>query len=465
MSERFPAPVAAAVLLIYIAGTLFVGLHHEPWRDEADAWLVARDLPLTDMLPQWTAHAGAPVVWYLVLKAIVSTGLPYLAETLANLAFAWAAAAVLLFRAPFSRITQLLFLLSYFMAYEYAVIARSYALAVLLVFVALASQAHPLRYAIILALLFNTSVHAAIFAAALLLAGPRTKEMSIAIGGALVTLWQLWPRGEGNPLAMRGFQLGAITALRDVFVPFSTTMWTALLSLAILIGIALTLRSRPALFVLVFCTTALLALYSLVWFGGLRASGMILIAVIAAMWIAGGLQNRIVAIALNTTLAVSAAFAIVVSYTDVRYAFSGSKEMAQFIDDRLDNYDIAAHNFYSAEAILPYLPGRQFWYIGLGEYGTYLKWNAPMRRGAAMPYEVAVVTAKQHFAQSKRPWLLLLNSKMPQPERWGFHLLHATSVTVFRNLDERYWLYTPNPLVVAGDRHRDPHDRGVRASR
>jgi hypothetical protein len=144
------------------------------------------------------------------------------------------------------------------------------------------------------------------------------------------------------------------------------------------------------------------------------------------------------------TLFFSALFAVSIAKADVAYAFSGSKEMAEFIDHRFDGYDIAAHNLYQAEALLPYLPQHKFFYIGLGEYGTYLKWNTAMRRGAAMRYEVAVQTAKQHFAGSKRPWLLLLNSKMPQPERFGFRLIHATSVVVFRNLDERYWLYAPD---------------------
>src|SRR5450755_3413611 len=138
--DRFPTPLAVVVLLIFVAGTLYTGLHHEPWRDEADAWLAARDLPLSQMVPDWTAHAGTPVLWYLILKTIIYSGLPYLAETIINLLFAWAAAAVLVFAAPFTRLTKILFLGSYFFAYEYAVIARSYALAVLLIFLAVASS-------------------------------------------------------------------------------------------------------------------------------------------------------------------------------------------------------------------------------------------------------------------------------------------------------------------------------------
>src|SRR6185503_614866 len=110
---------------------------------------------------------------------------------------------------------------------------------------------------------------------------------------------------------------------------------------------------------------------------------------------------------------------------DVNYAFSGSKEMAEFIDHRFDGHEIAAHNFYAAEALLPYLPQHRFFYIGLDESGTYLKWNAAMRNGAAMPYDVAVLNAEKHYARERRPWLLLVNSRMPSPESHGFRLIHA----------------------------------------
>src|SRR6185503_5008133 len=106
--DRMPRPLAGLILIIFVAGTLFVALHHEPWRDEADAWLSARDLPLTEMLPDWTAHAGTPVLWYLILKTIVHSGLPYAAETIVNLVLIWAAAAVLLLFAPLTRLTKIL---------------------------------------------------------------------------------------------------------------------------------------------------------------------------------------------------------------------------------------------------------------------------------------------------------------------------------------------------------------------
>ncbi|GAC1429782.1 MAG: hypothetical protein NVSMB68_02030 [Thermoanaerobaculia bacterium] len=457
--ERFPAPLATVLLLVFIAATLFTGLHHEPWRDEADAWLAARDLPLAEMVPDWTAHAGTPALWYLVLKTAVHLGLPYRSETIANLIFVWAAGAVLLFFAPLARLTKILLLASYFIAYEYAVIARSYGLAILLIFIAASLfQRRAIAFAVVIALLFNTNVHGAIFAALLgalsltplLTARRRAASIAIMLGGALLSWYQLHlPAGRSNPVVMRGVQWNAlIIALRDVFLPSSTSSWTALVGTFVIVAVAVAVRrSTAALLLLVTLVATLLGLYTAVWFGGLRASGMILIAVVTSIWIARDVPDsapvRIAGLALNITLLFSAFFAFNVARTDVKYAFSGAQEMALFIDHRFDGHEIASHGFYQAEALLPYLPQHRFFYIGLDEAGTYLKWNAAMRRGAAMPYEVAVLRAKQHFTGSLRPWLLLLNSRMPQPDRYGFRLLHATPIVVFRNLDERYWLYEP----------------------
>ena len=444
--DRLPKGLGMVILAIFVAGTLYTGLHHEPWRDEADAWLAARDLPVRQMVPDWTAHAGTPVLWYLILKTIVHSGLPYAAETAVNLLFIWAAAGLLLFASPFSRLTKVLLLGSYFFAFEYAIIARSYALSIFLIFLALALRKKPIAFAVVAVALFNTNVHGAIFAGLLFLLTTRWSQRAIMAGGAALAIWQLWPRAEGNPLAMRGLQSNALIALRDVFLPFATTLWAALVSVIILLLIAISIRaSRRALLFFTAALIALVALYTAVWFGGLRASGMILVAAIVSIWIADrvpvSLASKAAAAALNVTLLLSALFALSVARADISYAFSGSKEMASFIDHRFDGYDIAAHNLYQAESVLPWLPQHKFFYLGLGEYGTYLKWNAAMRRGASMPYEAAVLAARQHFAQTNKPGLLLLNSRMPQPERYGFRLLHATSVIVFRNLDERYWLY------------------------
>ena len=431
---------AIVALAAYAALTLWVGLHHEPWRDEADAWLLVRDAPI-DFILSWTHNAGTPALWYVALKPLVRLDLPYSSMTILNLAISWAAAAVVLLFAPFTRLTKLLILGSYFFGYEYSIIARSYSLTILLLFVALAAMdKRPLLFAVAIAALFNTNVHGAVMAAVLGLMALRRAEARrytlVMAGGALIAFLQLYPSGAIG--TVRHLRLYAIPiAIGDAFLPGAPIMISVVAGAAVLIAIAVATRSA----FLLITVAALLALYTFVWFGGLRHSGLILLVTLAAVWLARDVRSPAAALLLNLTLLGSAAYTLVNASYDVRFAFSGSKEMAQFIDHRFDGYAIAAHNAFATEALLPYLPGRQFWYAGEGRFGTYLNWNGPQAEGAQIPYDAAVRSARKRFGREK--WLLLVNSPMPDPEKRGFRLLHATSVTVFRHLDERYWLYAP----------------------
>ncbi len=449
--DRIPLLLGIVLVVAYASVTLYVGLHHEPWRDEADVWLAARDMTVGQAIPVWTAHEGSPALWFLLVKALTVLGLPYISVTLLHLVIAWAAAAILVLLAPFTRLTKLLLLASYFLGYEYAVVARSYGLTVLFVFIAAATfRSRPFAFAIAVALLANTNVHGAVIAAILFAVFVVSRERRIApvaimVVGGLLAFLQL-RGGSGNADAMRTRLWAIPFALKDAFLPDAPALWLALAGIAVIVAVTIAIRqSRPAVAFLLTGTIALLAVYAFVWFGGLRHSGLLLVVTLAAVWIAAPVADttaaRVAALLLNLTLLGSAADAFVNARLDVKYAFSGSREMAQFIDHRFDDTAIAAHNLYFAEPILPYLPGRKFWYAGLGEYGTYMKWDAAQGRAAQTPYEVAAMRARQHFAGEK--WLLLVNSPMPDPERHGFRLVHATSVVVFRHLDERYWLYAP----------------------
>lgn len=54
------------ITLIYSIATLTVILFHESWRDEAQSWLIARDLGIIDIFKQMK-YEGHPALWYLIL--------------------------------------------------------------------------------------------------------------------------------------------------------------------------------------------------------------------------------------------------------------------------------------------------------------------------------------------------------------------------------------------------------------
>jgi len=54
------------VILLYSAINIVVLIRHEPWEDEARAWLIARDLDLLSIFKQM-AYEGTPALWHMLL--------------------------------------------------------------------------------------------------------------------------------------------------------------------------------------------------------------------------------------------------------------------------------------------------------------------------------------------------------------------------------------------------------------
>jgi hypothetical protein len=460
VSRVFTIAVVAAFVII----SGFVAAHHEPWRDEADQWLFVRDASFATILGR-TRYTGRPALWYFILAPLAKLGLPYASQKVLHLAVAAAAVGVLVARAPFSRLTKLLAAFSYYLAYEYSVIVRGYALPILLTFLAAAfyrrSRDRPIAFAILLLLLFNTEVQGFVIAAAFAVlfvldclerrSVKRDELIAIAImaAGALAAWLQVRtppdPAREGvrhifNPDAFAW-------AVGNAFLPKMPYAVGCAFGLLLLLLLTLALRRAHDATLFLWLPTAVLALvYSYIWIGGLRHAGFFLLLALVAVWIAGDRVDRKweapAALLLNVALLVSAGVAVRYWIDDTRYAFSGAEEMAAFIaDHHLDRVPIAAHNLTQAEALLPWLPGTKFWYAGLGESGTYLKWDDAYERALDVPYPVAERRAVEHFRG--RPWLLLFNVEMPDPAAHGFRLLYTNQRPIFEKPDERYWLYQP----------------------
>lgn len=458
--ERPSRGIAVAILVVYAALTLYVGLHHEPWRDEADSWLVVRDASVGTLLT-WTRNAGTPALWYFALEPLVRSGLPFSSQEILHLVLAWCAAAIFLLYAPMPWPVKILVLASYYFGYEYAVIARSYVLTAGLSFAAAAWHAgrhlRPVRYAILLALLFNTNVHGALIAAILVLLfviPVRTRRISVAalavmIAGAAAAWLQLRTAPDAAfPHVVRQIQPDvAGIAIANALLPGVAIGAATVIAIAVLALIAIALRTRTeALLFLITSISFLTILYVFVWFGGYRHAGLILLCVVLAIWIAREVPVNVwtagASIALNATLFASALFCVRMATADVLMAFSGAEEIGTFIRTHsLDRNEIAAHNIHETEAVLPWIPGKRLWYAAIGRYGTYMRWNREEEIGRHVPYSEAVRRAVEHFAPMNRPWLLLLNTAMPAPESHGFRLVAQTHGMVYRHPDERYWLY------------------------
>src|SRR4051812_40575150 len=73
--ERASAWAWAPALAAWCALVAWVLPLHEPWFDEAQAWLIARDATLWEILGRMS-YEGSPPLWHLLLAPLAKAGAP-----------------------------------------------------------------------------------------------------------------------------------------------------------------------------------------------------------------------------------------------------------------------------------------------------------------------------------------------------------------------------------------------------
>src|ERR1039458_1196333 len=164
MNRRFVGLSFAECLvsLIYTAIAAVAVGFHEPWADEAQAWLIARDLGIRGILHQM-GYEGSPPLWHLLLWGLIRLHLPYAGLPAVSLTLVAAGMYIWLRWSPLPAPVRLLVPFTFYYQYQYAVVARSYALSTFLAFAAVALwRAKPVRIiplGLVVALLAQTNMH------------------------------------------------------------------------------------------------------------------------------------------------------------------------------------------------------------------------------------------------------------------------------------------------------------------
>ncbi len=452
------AAASLAVLAAFVGLGLAGVLHHEPWRDELEIWLIARDSASLAALLRNMGTEGHPVLWYLVNFALTRVTHDPLAMQLANLAIGSAAALVFFRAAPFGLAARLLFVFGYYALFEFTVIARSYALELLLLFSFCArASRHDGRIDLfgagLLGLLANTNLFGTIFVVALVandaleaLRSQRTGRLArlrarlpalglasagAALGFAHVLVQSLAVgrdhSGGYNPIydlawllsSMAAWAFGALPVpdlasahpwnshvLRLLPAPWNFAV-PALVGLALVATSALALRNRPrwlATFGLGLATLFALTLF--VWFGFQRHHGQPFVWFVGCAWLAGGLprsaENGLVGLLVLQLLAGGALLA-----TDIARPFSSARAAARWLEQP-ENADatLVGSRDYAAEPIAAWTR-RPFYYPDQRRFGTFMDWG-PSR--VEVPQRQVEEDCVELVRREGRPLLLVLNS-------------------------------------------------------
>ncbi|MEO0455582.1 MAG: hypothetical protein AAF152_03235 [Cyanobacteria bacterium P01_A01_bin.114] len=110
-------------------------LHHEMWRDELQAWMLARDS--TSLIDLWEnmRTEGHPALWHLCLYGLAKISPNPLLMQLFHLGIATVNVCLIAKFSPFTRLQRSLLAFGYFNFYEYAIVSRSYSLGLLFILI------------------------------------------------------------------------------------------------------------------------------------------------------------------------------------------------------------------------------------------------------------------------------------------------------------------------------------------
>jgi hypothetical protein len=338
----------------YVVAVSIAVTHHEPWADEAQAWLVARDLPFWKMIFSEMRYEQSPGLWHVLLwVAQHAFHAPYSAMNWIGAALAAAGAGVLIFCAPFPRPVRYLMSSSYYVSYHYAVIARPYVM--LLLFGGLAAifyrRRNPIRFAIAIALLCGTSVHGTILAAAISLGAAwhlivkrdwpanvsRARYLAAAaivvMAGVMVVIIAFPPRDAGEEVARR-YETAHLGAVPQLLEDTITEPWVIGACLLLALAVFAVKNEESIVFV-----AGVGGLFAFEWliFSLFQHKGAIVMALIVSLWIAWpreknrNLETTMATVVLTGLFAIQTAWAVSAWRHDYVAPYSGSRDAALYL--------------------------------------------------------------------------------------------------------------------------------------
>ncbi|SDV01757.1 hypothetical protein SAMN04488544_3530 [Microlunatus sagamiharensis] len=416
-------------LVFAAAGALL--LHaHEPWRDELQAWLIARSSGSPVQLWDNARYEGHPLLWHLLLffAGLVSGG-PATMQVVHLLVGAVMVHLLLRF-APLRRRHRLGLGLGYLMLYEYTVISRNYSLGVLAAFgfcvlwrtrtrsclplaavLLLMAQTNPMAVLLVPSL-------ALLLAADLLLHHRSTLRLPVVVSGAVVVglgllmAWLqlrtppdwLFPSGTPAPFSTlltvvwRSFvpvpRLGVVGFWNSNVLSGHDAVMTVL-SATLLLAAVVVLRRTPLVALsYVLATATLLAFFKVEYFGNVRHQGYVLLVFLVHLWLSRSTPTGrpapratrvLTAVLLDVVVVGQLAGVAVAGYQDVRHPFSNARAAARMIIGAgLGNRPVVADSDAATSAVAAYLD-HPVYYVKQERWGTFAVWDQRRTRRPSQP--------------------------------------------------------------------------------
>lgn len=461
------------IFSIFLIISLWGLINHAPWRDEAQSWLIVRDLNLAEVFNQ-TPYEGTPPLWLLIIFPLAKLGLPYASELIVHYIFALSLIFILIFFSPLPKKIKLILPFTYYFLFEYTIIARNYNLTALLLFTIASMYTRrfkiPIVYAFLIFLLAWSNVHS--LAMASLLSGffiyeilKKRKEgtklltavtiMCSGIVSAIVTLIpQIDQYSNINFLGWQAIPISLASSLLPYFKnPLIPTYLSCLISMIWVPIVIFILKKNESRILFIFSYFWLAFIFLFKNAGEMRHFGLILIFFIFAWWIDiikekkklsdnQSLKYKNTVYLLVICLVLNSIYAGYFYLNNLNKNFSGSKEMAQYIKDTgLEKEEIATYPSYSGTALLPYLPDKEFYQMEIRKKGSFMTWNNSYYIGASTPYPILKKDLKNYYSlRENRVSSVLLLTTIPEWYDPELKLIYKNKKETVKK-DEFFYLY------------------------
>ncbi|ARV61978.1 hypothetical protein BZZ01_28135 [Nostocales cyanobacterium HT-58-2] len=156
---------------VFLIVSLIGIINHEMWRDELQAWMIARDSSSLRELFNNLKDEGHPGLWHTCLYIITRFTHNPTAMQFFHLLVATLVIYIFVEYSPFNKLQKLLFTFGYFPFFEYSIISRNYNLGVLFLFlfckIFITRHHSYLLLSILLSLMLNTNVYVMILGSSL----------------------------------------------------------------------------------------------------------------------------------------------------------------------------------------------------------------------------------------------------------------------------------------------------------
>ena len=388
---------AAYILLLF-----FIIPKHEPWADEAQAWLLARDSSVFELLFKNLRYEGSPGLWHLILM-IPSRVLNYEYFGYISAVFGIAAVYIIFYKSPFPVWIRLILPFTYFSFFQYVVVARCYVLfLVLLPLIACFYKKKldkPLLYGVLLIVLANVNLHgflmSLVLSAAFFVEAVSNWNRNKRINRKLILIWifmvinvgfvimQIIPAPDIS-FSSQGFAID-LKHLSELTHHVLGHLFTDIPVLSyFVLGISLVwFWKNKILWLYLAMTIPILILFSIYY--NIWHQGVLLLIWLFCLWLAYDNKSekkhlsqtsRIISWLMNAAIFASLIFQVywnvIVSVNDYKSDFSAGKKIACYIkENHLENKKICATQFWSV-SVLPYFDhniyqspeyeeGKSFW--------------------------------------------------------------------------------------------------------